>query len=189
VPRPPRPLFVQATYHVTANRCAGGALFADSHDRATLLAILSTVVERHAWKCMSYCLMTTHFHLLLTTPEADLDAGMQRLNGQYATSFNRRHAGAGHVFARRYHAELIQSDGHLLETCRYVALNPVRAGLCVAPEDWRWSSFRATMGQERAPAFLDAESLLRLFGPNDRVARARFRAFVDDANPLQGLTP
>jgi REP element-mobilizing transposase RayT len=174
---------------VTANRCAGGPLFEDSHDRATLIAILAAVVRRHDWTCTSYCLMTTHFHLMLTTPEADLDAGMQRLNGQYATSFNRRHGGAGHVFARRYGAELIQSDGHLLETCRYVALNPVRAGLCVAPEDWRWSSFRATMGEEPAPNFLDTDSLLRLFGPTDRVARARFRAFVDDANPLQGLTP
>jgi putative transposase len=187
--RPPRPLFVEATYHVAAKRCAGGALFADSHDRATLIAILSAVVRRHAWKCMSYCLMTTHFHLLLTTPNADLNAGMQRLNGHYATSFNRRHGGSGHVFGGRYHAELIQSDGHLLESTRYVALNPVRAGLCVSPDEWRWSSYRATMGNEPAPDWLDMTSLLRLFGPDDRVARARFRAFVEDAIPLQGLTP
>jgi putative transposase len=189
MPRPPRPLFADGTYHVTSKRCAGGPLFADSHDRATLLAIVSAVVRRHAWTCMSYCLMTTHFHLLLTTPNADLAVGMQRLNGHYATSFNRRHGGSGHVFERRYGAELIQGDGHFLETCRYIPLNPVRAGLCVDPEDWRWSSFRATMGQEPSPDFLDTGSLLRLFGPDDQISRARFRAFVDDANSLQGLTP
>jgi putative transposase len=188
MPRLPRPLFPDATYHVTANRCADGPLFMDAHDRATLLAIVSDVVRRHAWTCMSYCLMTTHFHLLLTTPEADLAKGMQRLNSNYATSFNRRHKSSGHVFKSRYGAELIQGDGHLLETCRYIPLNPVRAGLCVDPADWRWSSFRATTGEEPAPDFLDTGSLLRLFGPDEAAARARFRAFVDDANSLQGLT-
>jgi putative transposase len=182
MPRLPRPLVPKGTYHVTAKRCAGQSLFADSHDRATLLAIVALVVERHGWTCSSYCLMPTHFHLLITTLDADLDAGMQRLNSNYATSFNRRHGSSGHVFGSRYGAELIQSDGHLLETCRYIPLNPVRAGLCVDPEDWRWSSFRATMGKERAPGFLDTSWLLRLFGPNDAVARARFRAFVDDAD-------
>lgn len=189
MPRPPRLQIPQGTYHVTARRCASGPLFVDVHDRATFAAILNTVLRRYDWTCSSFCLMTTHYHLLVTTPNPNLASGMQRLNSLYARSFNRRQAVDGHVFKGRYHAELIQGEGHLLEVCRYIALNPVRAGLCVDPADWRWSSYRASVGLEKAPAFLTTSWLLGLFGKDPTVARARFRTFVAESASLQGLTP
>jgi putative transposase len=103
-------------------------------------------------------------------------------------SFNRRHAEKGHVFAHRYHSEFIQSDGHLLETCRYIALNPVRAGLCETPEDWRWSSYASSIGDSPPVSFVASGRLLRLFADDPAEGRRRFRRFVEDGLVLRGLT-
>jgi putative transposase len=182
MPRPPRLQIPGATYHVTAQACARRSLFSDAHDHSAFLAILADVIERVGWSCLSFCLMTTHYHLLVTTPGADLARGMHRLNTLYAMSFNRRHAERGHVFASRYGSEFIQSDGHLLEACRYIALNPVRAGLCVAADDWRWSSYRISIADGPEESFVATTSLLGLFGGDLAEARVRFRRFVEDGS-------
>jgi putative transposase len=189
VPRQPRLQIAGGTYHVTARACAHEPLFQDAHDHSAFLAILGQVVQRLGWDCLSFCLMTTHYHLMVVTPGEDLAAGMQRLNTMYAMSFNRRHAGRGHVFSSRYHSELIQSDRHLLEVCRYIALNPVRAGLCVAPEDWRWSSYAESIGDRPERGLVSTSTLVRLFGDDLPSGKVRFRRFVEDGASLQGLTP
>jgi hypothetical protein len=122
--------------------------------------------------------MTTHYHLLVETPHANLAAGMQRINGQYGQTFNWHHARRGHVFEGRYSSTLVQRQSHLLEVARYIVLNPVRGGLCQAPEGWPWSSYLATAGERAAPPFLVTDWILGLFDSALTAARARYRAFV-----------
>ena len=178
MPRPPRIQAPGATYHVTARGNRRGAIFADDFDRYRFLGQLAKVVHQRAWACHAYCLLTTHYHLLLTTPEADIAAGMQALNGTYADGFNRRHKLCGHVFQGRYGAVIVEQESHLLELFRYIALNPVRAGLCRAPEAWPWSSYRDVIVGDGAADFLSPDSLLNLFGPDPGRARPRLREFV-----------
>jgi REP element-mobilizing transposase RayT len=85
--------------------------------------------------------MTNHFHLVIQTPTESLAMGMQRLNGVYARRFNARHSLQGHLFERRYVARFIDDEEQLEATVRYVARNPVRAGLCQSPADWQWCNF------------------------------------------------
>jgi hypothetical protein len=73
----------------------------------------------------------------------------------------------------------IVTDEHLLEAHRYVALNPVRAGLCRRPESWPWGSFRALAGLEAPPSFLETDSVLRLFANRRELAQPAFRRFVE----------
>jgi len=73
--------------------------------------------------------MANHYHLLLETPEGNLSQGMRRLNGRYTQEFNRRHQRVGHVLQGRYKSILVEKEAYLLELCRYVVLNPVRAQL------------------------------------------------------------
>jgi putative transposase len=141
--------------------------------------LLSSVVTKYDWVCGAYCLMDTHYHLVVRTPNPDLAVGMQRLNGFYAQEFNRRYGLEGHVFFRRYHSLLIEREAHLVELCRYVAMNPVRAGMCGRPEDWPWSSYGAVMTSSE-PSFLSVRWLLELFGRDPDSARRRLRAFVED---------
>ena len=91
---------------------------------------LGKVSKRYNWYCHAYCLMKNHYHLIIETPEGNLSKGMRQLNGVYTQLFNKRHKRVGHIFQGRYKAILIQKDSHLIETCRYVVLNPVRALFC-----------------------------------------------------------
>jgi REP-associated tyrosine transposase len=139
MPRLPRFQCAGATFHVTCRGVARGAIYRDDTDRLIFLAGLRTVVARLTWTCLAYCLMRTHYHLLVETPDEDLADGMKRLNGNYAQTFNRRHRRSGHLFGERYSSEFIQTEAHLYEAGRYIVLNPVRAGACARPEDWPWT--------------------------------------------------
>ena len=166
-------------YHVTSRSVDRRAIFRRNRECVLLLDIFGNVVARFGWKCLGFCVMTNHYHLLFQTPQPNIAAGMCRLNGEFAQIYNRRHGRTGHVFERRYRSELIERDSHLLEACRYVVLNPVRAGMCERPEDYDWSSFGATIGGKECPPFLAVGALLDLFGPGE-VARDRFQEFVRD---------
>jgi hypothetical protein len=124
--------------------------------------------------------MNNHYHLVIETPNGNLSKGMRQLNGVYTMRFNRRHGSVGHVFQGRYKAILIQKESHLLELCRYVVLNPVRAKGVKIPERWRWSSYRATGGMERAHPCLTTDWVLGQFGLKRKTAEKRYRAFVTD---------
>lgn len=181
--RAPRIQVPGGIYHVTTKGCAERFIYLDDTDRRCFETIFAGVLERHGWSCSSFCLMGTHYHFLVTTPLADLASGMQRLNGQYAQTFNQRHGGVGHVFQGRYGSEFIQSDSHLLEVTRYIALNPVKAGLCRRPTEWPWSSYGETLGVRSPRPFVDTNSLLSLFAEDPDLARSRFQAFVEDTSP------
>ncbi len=178
--RPLRLEFPGAVYHVTARGNAGQAIFADDADRVRFLELLGREVEQQRWRCHAYCLMGNHHHLLLETPEANLGRGMARLNMAYSQWFNRRHRQGGHLFQGRYKAILVEKDSHLLELCRYVVLNPVRAGMLEFSRDWRWSSYRATASRRDAPHWLTTQWILEQFGGEAGRARRAYRRFVED---------
>lgn len=183
MPRRPRIQASGATYHVNANSTFGRLLFAENDDRRWFEYRLDDVVRRYEWSLKFHCLLGTHYHLLVTTPEPNLAVGMQRLNGMHAQAFNSRHGQFGSLVRDRYHTELVETDAHLLAVIRYIALNPVRAGLCARPADWRFSSYAALIGWAAPPPFLDVEGVLKLFSPDSAVARTSLRAFVEDELP------
>lgn len=170
-------------YHVTSRGNRGEPIFADDFDRGRFVGLLALAVRRYDWICHAYCLMTTHYHLMITTTNPNIGRGMHVLNGRYAQSFNRRHKVSGHVFEDRYYSVIVERQSHLLELIRYIALNPVRAGLCSAPEDWSWSSYRYALGLRESPPFMSEDFLLGCFAPDRERARRRLRDFVDPATP------
>ena len=191
MPRPLRIEYPGAVYHVTSRGDGRMAVFRDDGDREIFLDILGDTVALRKWVCHAYCLMGNHYHLLLETPEANLSAGMRSLNGEYTQAFNRRHRRPGHVFQGRYKAVLVEKERHLLELCRYVVLNPVRArGMARDPGDWPWSSYRATAGLSPVPPFLSPRWILERFGRGLKAAQERYRAFVAagrrERSPLAG---
>lgn len=185
--RPLRIAFPYAVYHVTSRGNARQAIVEDDQDRTTLLALLAHVVDRFGWLCHAYCVMDNHYHLVLETPRPNLSQGMRQLNGRYTQTFNRRHHRGGHLFQGRFTAILVEKDPHLLELCRYVVLNPVRAKLVTHPRLWPWSSYRATAGETGVPLWLTTDWVLGQFGSRRREAQHRYRRFV--AEGRQGPCP
>jgi putative transposase len=175
-----RRLVAGGIYHVTCRGNRKEPIFLSDGDRIFFLELVKKVTARRRWSIHSYCLMQNHYHLLLETPEADLSAGMRTINGEYAQCFNRHYGFVGHVFQGRFHAFLVESDWHLLELTRYIAMNPVRAGVCASPAEWRWSSFCDVIRGPRS-SLHTADRVLAFFGADEGRARQAFGRFVDEA--------
>ena len=110
---------------------------------------------------------------------------MRHLNGVYTQAYNRTHQVDGHLFKGRFKAVLVEKESPLLELCRYVVLNPVRAGMVERPEQHPWSSYLPTLGRAAVPAFLCTEWLLASFSSTLAEARRRYRQFVKEGMGLQ----
>ena len=158
--RPLRLEFSGALYHVTTRGDRREPIFEDDEDRRGWLEILGQALERFDAKCFAFCLMPNHYHAVLETRRANLSRLMRHVNGVYTQRYNRRHDKVGHLFQGRFKAILVDRDAYFLEVCRYVDLNPVRARLVKSPLHWDWSSYRAHVGLENRPAWLDSRSLL-----------------------------
>jgi len=163
----------------------GELVFTDDEDRVGYVLMLAATVSRYSWRCLSYCLMGTHVHLLIETPLPNFGEGMRWLHGHYGRCFNAQHGRVGHLFQGRYHDEPVLTDGHLVNAVGYIALNPVDGGLCRDPAGWRWSSHHA-VARGRPPKWMAHEILV------DRLeaitgARMAYESIV--ASRLRGLTP
>lgn len=172
--------YPNAVYHVTSRGNARADVYLDDADREAFLGVVGKVVKRYNWLCHAYCLMDNHYHLIIETPDCNLSQGMRQLNGIYTQTFNRRHSRVGHVFQGRFKAVIVEKESHLLELCRYVVLNPVRAGMVASPQKWGWSSYRATAGTAKKEQYLTTEWVLSQFGQTKAEARKRYRQFVCD---------
>jgi putative transposase len=181
--RPLRIAVAGGLYHLITRGNAREHIYLDDLDREIFLDRLAHSVERYGWLCHAYCLMDNHYHLLVETPQPNLSIGMRQLNGLYAQTFNSRHDRCGHVFQARFRSIFVEKDSHLLSCCRYLVLNPVRAGVCEHPEQYRWSSYRATAGTAGREEFLTTDWLLRLFAPTRKLAQHGYSAFVGAGIP------
>src|SRR3954463_13053350 len=176
--RPLRLEFPGACYHVTARGDRQEPIFESEDDYLAFIDLLAKEVRQQNWLLYGFCLMGNHYHLLLETPEPNLVKGMRRLNGVYRQTFNRRHERVGHVLQGRYKSILVDKDSYLLELCRYVVLNPVRARMVSSVADWRWSSYLAMIAKTGGPDWLARERVLSLFSDSAIKARRAFVRFV-----------
>jgi putative transposase len=186
VRRMARPLRIQMaglTYHVHGRGNGRMDIYLDDFDRRIFLEFLAEVVTAFNVICHAFCLMRNHYHLVVTTSDANLSGSIHTLNGRYGQWWNRRHEHVGHVFQGRFGAKIVQDDVHLLTVTKYVVSNPVRKRLVESPDQWPWSSHRATAGLEALPSFLCPQTLWRLLGDGDLETNVlRYRKFM--ATPI-----
>jgi REP element-mobilizing transposase RayT len=179
----PRPLRTQAAgdvYHVTSRGNRKQPIYLEGNDRTFHLWWLNRVAIEAEWEVLGYVQMTNHFHFLVRLRKPNLSSGMQRLNGLYGQFFNHQHGLSGHLFQGRFHSARVESESHLLECARYDDLNPIRAGMCDHPLEWRWGSMRAVVGLVPKPDFLQPGWLLGQFAADPLEAQQRYLAFVED---------
>lgn len=170
----------EAFRHITSVGNDRKDLFIDDLDRIAFLRVLEKTSVRHEWDLGSYSLLGNHYHLSGMIPEGSMPPGMQYLNGVYSRAFNRRWKKSGHHLRERYDDRIVENESYLLNVIRYDVWNPVRHGFVENPADWKWSSYRATVGIVPAPKWLRVDLILREFSRNDGEARQQFRKFVQD---------
>jgi putative transposase len=174
--RPPRN-FVTGIYHVTAHGSDTRHLFGSTADRLDFLERLTSSLWPQEIRLLDYVLMGNHYHALAHTPDARLSAALRLLHTGYSRHHNRRHNRSAHLFRAHCASRAVTTDRQLLATYRYIARNPVRAGLVLDPLDWPWGSARAHAGLDPPAIPLDERPLREAFG-NDPSWRRRYRRLI-----------
>jgi putative transposase len=181
MPRRPRDtgagLFHIYTHCVWATR----QLYRRDEDRMDFLRGLARVTQKLEWTCLAYCLMTSHYHLIVDVPDGMLPSAMHRLNLAYVRNFNRKYGLRGHLQFEPYGARRIHGDADLAYSFKYVANNPVEAGLCVRAGDWPWSSYAGTVGLGPLATFVDPGLVLRYFAWPNIDPEAALRRYVEES--------
>lgn len=177
--RIPTPMLIR---HVMSRGNGRMAIFLDDADYRQFVHILGDIVERFDIQCWNYCVMPNHYHATLQPVRPNLSEALRCLHGHYAQWWNRRHQRVGHVFQGRFKDQIVERESYLFALSRYVMVNPVRAGLVERPENWPWSSYRATAGLSPTPSFLSTSLTLGLFGDGSvDTLQSMFAAFVTES--------
>lgn len=182
MPRTARQMPPGAIYHLTARGTNKRPIFADDTDCHRFLAYLAAATERYELSSLAYCLMGNHVHLVLSGDPHAISAGMRDVLGAHARSYNRRAGRSGHLFGERFHHVTVAQHDQMVATIRYVALNPVRAGLVRRPEDWPWSSYSAIATGKASVGAIDIAALVPLFagpGAGTRAATRELQRIVE----------
>jgi len=169
-----------AIHHAIPAGNGGGVIVRDDTDRGWLMREIRKEVLERGWLLAAFCLMDTHVHLLIETPEPDLSVGIGRIQGRYARAFNKRHDSRGALFHQRYWSRRIDSVGYFVRVAVYVALNRVKPRICTHPSEWAWSSYRETAGLDPPSGLLDLGRLYAMLGRDEPEARTEYVALVEE---------
>jgi putative transposase len=189
--RPLRIQFPDAWYHVMNRGRRGDLIFKDKGDYFAFIDLVKDCIEMWNIRVVAYCLMGTHYHILLQTPDANLSRCMRHINGVYTQYFNRSHGLDGHLFRGRYKSILVDSDAYLLELLRYIHRNPIESGIVERLDSYQWSSHKGYLSRSEKWNWLHKEYVLNIFSINRSEALNRYRIFVsqeisEDINRMLG---
>ena len=173
------------TSHVYARGVERRSIFGDDDDRRLYLALLRGVIDKFRWRCLAYCLMPNHVHLLIETQEPNLGRGMHLLHGTYAQAFNTRWHRVGHLFQGRFGSRPVHDEVQLAVVLAYIGVNPVAARLCADPAEWPWSSHRALI-TDAPDGVVDIGRLAQHLAPFGELGES-YRMFVEGRLLNRGL--
>lgn len=154
-----------AMYHITARGNHKSYIFEDNRDFKYYIRLIQEALEYYnyeEYEVVCYCLMGNHVHILLKANCRPAGAFICRLNSKYAKYYNKKYNCVGHLFQGRYHSKLIKNELQLIETSRYIHLNPVTANIVKAPDQYKWSSYPMYVGRKKE-SIIKTESILSYF--------------------------
>jgi len=176
--RPLRIQYPDAWYHVMNRGRRDEEVFEGNNDYNAFIELLKDIVEDYRVNIAAYCLMSTHYHLLIQTPEANISRSMRHLNGVYTQRYNRTHHCDGQLFRGRYKCVLVDADSYLLELVRYIHRNPLEAGMVKALNKYTWSSHNGYLSGAKKWDWLHKDYILSLFSKNKVESARRYRHFI-----------
>jgi REP element-mobilizing transposase RayT len=172
-PRDERPGF----HHVVTRGNNRRSIYVSDRDRNVFFLMVDRLAKKHGWSVIAYCLMGSHYHLILHVGTRGLARGMDELNGGYARWFNGEHGRTNHLFGKRYWNRPLRTEATLMNGVRYVIQNPQRAGVPGPLESHRWTSYAPTIGLDLPHVTFDPEHVLQIFSDSPASAIVEFKRF------------
>ena len=179
--RRPRFALTDFPLHVVQRGNDRRPCFFDERDFRFYLETLADASAHYHVLVHAYVLMTNHIHLLATPlVVGGVSKVMQSLGSRYVKFINANSERAGTLWEGRYKACLVARDEHVLAACRYIDLNPVRAGMVGHPAEYRWSSYAALAGTRFDALVTPHAALEQLGGSHGAYARWCDRGIRED---------
>lgn len=189
MPRGPRELEKDSVYHIMVRGNNKQNIFMEAQDYRRYLEYLERVRNTVKIEIFCYALMPNHVHLLVKSYKIDeISRFMQRIQTAYSMYFNIKYKHVGHVFQGRFRSKLVKDDAYLVHLSKYIHLNPIGAGLCQSPFEYRWSSYKAYCGRALSIDFVNTSFLLDIFRDQYESNADAFRKFTEGQALGQGLT-
>ncbi|KMQ50800.1 transposase [Chitinispirillum alkaliphilum] len=184
MPREPRISLPGHIHHVMSHAVEGIDFFRDEGDMEYLLNKMGKVLKESDCECYGFALMGNHFHFILRPNSISLSNIMQRVNGSFATYYNRKYQRKGYVYRERFKSVLAQEYYYIRELIRYVHLNPLRANVCTSfPElaHYAWSGHACVMGHQKRD-WVSVENILAKFSNEFQQARELYLEWMVKGN-------
>jgi putative transposase len=192
VARPLRIEYEGAFYHITARGNERKKIFFGKGDYDKFKEYLLEAQEKFGYKLHCYVLMGNHYHLVIETPNGNMNKVLHYVNGSYANYINKKRNRSGHLLQGRYKGILVERDAYLLELSRYLHLNPVRAKMVERPEDYRQSSYSSYV-KNRKESIVTTDLILGMVSDDGKAAGRAYREYVEKGvdegsrNPFEDL--
>jgi REP element-mobilizing transposase RayT len=167
-------------HHVVTRGNNRRSIYLVDRDRTVFFLMVARLAEKYGWSVIAYCLMGSHYHLILRIGTRGLSKGLDELNGGYARWFNGEHGRMNHLFGKRYWNRPLRSESAVINGIRYVVQNPQRAGVPGPLESHLWTSYAATLGLELPHVKLARDDVLDFFGRTPESAMVEFRQFCSE---------
>ena len=167
MPRGARKQAESGVYHLMMRGINRQLIFEDENDSERFLEVLSSYKETCGYELLGYCLMGNHVHILMRVGAEPLQTVMRRIAAKYVYWYNVKYERVGHLFQERFRSEPVEDDAYLMTVLRYIHRNPVKAGLCEKPEDYRLSSYRDYLGRA---GIVDTGFVLSMVSPAELAA-------------------
>jgi len=141
MPRQARKKSESGIYHIMLRGINQQQIFEDGEDYEKFLQVLKEYKAISEYKVFAYCLMGNHIHLLLKEGKEPIEQIMKRIATRFVYWYNIKYKRVGHLFQDRFKSEPVEDDSYFLTVLRYIHQNPVKAGICRKPKDYKHSSY------------------------------------------------
>ena len=180
---PLRIQYPDAWYHVMNRGRRGEKIFETKEDYWSFVDLLEKLDEVFNVRIAAYCLISTHYHLLVQTPDANLSRSMRHLNGVYTRRYNKRCSCDGRLFIGRYKSIVVESDSYALELVRYIHRNPLEAGFVDNLQKYQWSTHKMYLSDSKKWKWLHKDYILKLFSKSKPESNRLYKQFVHKKTP------
>lgn len=176
-------------YHIMARSISDTPLFRENKDKDKYLTIIAKYQEKLKFKVYSYCLMTTHAHLILDCNGADISKIMHGINQSYAQYFNIKYKRHGHLFQDRFKSKVVSNQRYLLILSAYIHNNPTEIhNYRKSPEKFKYSTLALYLGYNvDSLGIVDTGFILELFNHDLKKARENYFLFVKSCNKAEKI--
>ena len=187
MPRTKRLVSDDSVFHIVQRGNNKQTIFREDEDFEKFLSIIKKYLSKFKVEIYHYCLMRNHIHILLKIFKRDVLAKiMQGILQSYRFYYRRKYGYIGYLYQGRYKSELIQDDSYLSECGRYIERNPVRAGIVKEPHEYRWSSCKHYISDQKNDIIIE-NPLYESFGKTMESRRSAYKEYVSTARPYEEM--